>query len=129
MNTYTSIKSSLTYGRDLFQSGWEGARSTGEASLAGASLGSVLLRSARTSWAPAAVGAALGALTVSLGRKRRLASPVVVISGVVGAVIGLATGMGWGTRHIARDIARGAGRNMGEIRDAHWLARNPINYG
>jgi len=128
MSAYTSIKSSIEYGRSLLYSSIEGARATGETALAGASISSVLLRSARSSWGMAAVGATLGALGVFFGQKRRTASPVVLASGVLGAAVGFATGMAWRTRHLTGEMARGARNGIDAVRDAHWLAKNPINY-
>jgi hypothetical protein len=131
-NTYTSIMSnieaSLEYGRSLVQSGLKGARSRGQTALAGASVSSVLLRSVRSSWAAAAVGAALGAAGVTLARRRRLASPLVLASGALGAAIGIATGVAWRTRHLTGEMARGARKSIDVVRDAHWLAKNPIDY-
>jgi hypothetical protein len=132
MNTYTTIKSSigssLGYGRSLVQSGYEGARSTGEAALAGASVSSVLLQSARSSWVAAAVGATLGAAGVALGSKRRRFSALVLASGALGAAVGIATGVAWRTRHLTGEMARGARKSIDLVRDAHWLSKNPINY-
>ena len=128
MSTYTAMKSGLEYGRNLVHSGLEGARSTGSSALAGASVSSVLLRSARRSWAAAAIGATLGALAVSLRRKHKVGSAVVVASGVLGAAIGFATGIGWSTRHLTGEMARGARKSIDAVRDAHWLLKNPIDY-
>jgi uncharacterized membrane protein YeaQ/YmgE (transglycosylase-associated protein family) len=123
------IKSNIEYGRNLVDSGLEGARSAQHSTLEGAPVTSVLIRSVRDSWMPAVVGAYVGALGASIGHKRRPHYGALAAAGLVGAVIGLTTGMAWGTRRLTGDMARGAMKNIDKTRDAHWLEKNPIAYG
>jgi Na+/H+ antiporter NhaC len=48
--------------------------------------------------------------------------------GLAGALIGFAGGMAWSTRHITGDMARGAKKNIDATRNAHWLAKHPVDY-
>jgi hypothetical protein len=77
---------------------------------------------------PGLVGAYIGALGAALGTRRRRAYGVVMISTTLGAVIGFTTGMAWGTRRLTGGIVQGAKKNIGAVRDAHWLERHPIDY-
>ena len=78
-------------------------------------------------WAPAAIGAALGASAASLRGNGRSRSKV-VLGSLVGCVVGLGCGVGWNSRGFAGALARGAMRNIGGARDARWLTENPIDY-
>ena len=122
------IRSNLDYGRDLVSSGVEGARTTQKMALNGEPVLSVLLQSARGSCLPTAVGAYIGALGATVGSRRKPRPGVVMISSLLGATIGLTTGMAWSTRRLTTDMARGARKNIDTVRDAHWLAKNPIDY-
>jgi len=122
------LSSTIDYARSLASSGWEGARTTRDKSLAAAPVGVVLSRSVRDSLLPAAVGAYIGALGASLGNRLKPAYGMVVLSSVLGGTIGFASGMAWGTRRLTKGIARGAKKGIDATRDAHWLERNPIDY-
>lgn len=123
------IESSLDYGCDLVNSGWEGVRFARLKSQDGAPVTSLLTDAVRTSWPSAAVGAYLGALGAALGSRRKPNYGAIAVAGLLGATIGLASGMAWGTRHLTADMAREAKRNLDHVRDAHWLKKNPIPYG
>jgi hypothetical protein len=122
------ICSTIDYARSLANSGWEGARSTRDNSLAAKPVSFVLSRSARESLLPAAVGAYIGALGASLGNRRKPNYGVVALSSLLGGTIGFASGMAWGTRRLTGGVARGALKGIDARRDAHWLERNPIDY-
>jgi hypothetical protein len=112
-----SLKSELAYARNLIGAGWEGARAARNPA------------PARTLalWAPAAIGAGIGALSVSLARRRRPPSSFAV-AGVLGSVAGMGLGMAWASRASAGTAARGAIRNINAVRDARWLETHPIAY-
>jgi hypothetical protein len=129
MKTFEWLGSNIDYGRNLVNSGVEGARSARQTSLGEAPISSVLMAALRQSWAPVAVGAYVGALGASLGQRRKPNYGAVVGAGLLGAVIGMVTGMAWDTRHLTGDIARGARKKIDATRDAHWLEKNPVPYG
>ncbi len=123
------MKSEVEYGRDLADSGWQGARTACDSMLNGEPVGSILSRSARASWAPTVLGAGVGALCALLAQGRKPKPTPVVAMGVVGGFVGFSAGLAWGTRRISSQIARGAMRNIGSTRDSHWLGKHPISFG
>ena len=121
------LKSQLEYGHDLIHSAVEGARSAGEHALATEPLGAVLARSARASLPWAAIGASVGLLAVYPARKHESIRNGLLL-GVLGAVIGFGTNVAFSTRPLTGEIVHGAVRNINAVRDAHWLAKHPIDY-
>jgi hypothetical protein len=119
--------SNLHYGRKLLDSGLEGARSGEQAFLGGARLSPFLNRSARIALAPAALGACLGLFGSHPGGRHRTAARAFTC-GVLGCVVGFGAGVAWDNRRLAASIASGAMRNIGRVRDEHWLDRHPIDY-
>jgi hypothetical protein len=119
------LKSEVGYGRDLADSGWQGARTA----LEGRPVGEILGRSARDSWAPTIVGAGIGALCGLIAQRRKPKVGAVIALGVVGGVVGFTAGVAWETRELSSGIARGAMRNIGTTCDSHWLGKHPINFG
>ena len=124
-------QSNLDYGRKLFISGLEGARS-GEASfLEGRPLSPVINDYVRHALTSATIGACIGALSAfpdneDESRERALASSVV--AGAIGAVVGFAVSVAWQGRRLARAVASGAWRKIDTVRDEHWLEKHPIDY-
>ena len=121
------LKSQLEYGHDLMHSAVEGARSAGEHALATESVGTVLARSALASLPWAAIGASVGFLAVYSASKHESIRNQVLF-GVLGAVIGFGTNVALSTRQLAGEVMHGAVRNINIVRDAHWLAKHPIDY-
>ena len=124
MKVEERLKSSFGYGLVLLRAAVEGARSVKQGTVEQPRL--VLLRSARASLASGVAAASLGLAAgylLSRRRTQKLAS-----FGVMGAVVGLAGGMAWGTRRMTGGMARGAIRKLGATRDAHWLAKHPVDY-
>jgi hypothetical protein len=119
-------KSSVEYGRQLLDSGVEGAISGEEAFLHGEPAGPFLRVSARKALCPAAVGASV-ALLGSLIRRRRSASGSAAAI-LFGGLIGFATGLLWESRHLTSSMATSAMKNISRARDEHWLERHPIDY-
>ena len=119
--------SNLHYGRKLLDSGLEGARSGEHAFLGGARLSPFLNRSARTALAPAALGACLGFFGSHPGSRHRSAARAFTC-GALGGIVGFGAGVAWDSRRLAASIASGAMRNIGRVRDEHWLDRHPIDY-
>jgi hypothetical protein len=121
------LKSELEYGRDLIHSAMQGARSAGEHALATEPVSTMLARSARASWPWAAVGASVGLLAVYPARKHESIRNGLLF-GVLGAVIGFGTNVVLSTRPLTGEMVHGAVRNINTMRDAHWLAKHPIDY-
>jgi hypothetical protein len=48
--------------------------------------------------------------------------------GLLGGAIGFGAALVWQSRCLAASVAHGAFRNMGRVRDEHWLERHPIDY-
>jgi len=119
------LKSELEYGHDLVHSALQGARSAGEHALTTAPVGAVLARSARASLPWAAIGASAG-LLYSARKHEPIRNRA--LFGILGAVIGFGTNVALSTRPLTTEIVHGAVRNINTVRDAHWLARHPIDY-
>jgi len=119
-------KSSVDYGRELFYSGIEGARSSGEAFLDGEPLTPVLTESVRSALKPAALGVCLGILGSYPYREKSIRRAVAY--GLLGGAIGFGAGVVWKSRDLAASAAGGALKSIGQARDEHWWARHPIDY-
>jgi hypothetical protein len=123
------LKSEVEYGRDLADSGLQGARAAAGSMLHGEHMGRMLGRSARASWAPTLAGAGVGVLSALIAQRRRPKTAAMIAMGVVGGVVGFTAGVAWETRQLSSGIARGALREMGTTRDSHWLGKHPISFG
>jgi hypothetical protein len=121
------VKSNISYGRRLVDSGIEGARTGEEEFLDGRPLAPFLGESVKSALVPAAIGACVGGLAAYTISKRK-SSMVALAYGLLGGVIGLTGGMAWESRHLSASVAGGALRKIGRVRDEQWLAKNPINY-
>lgn len=120
-------KSNGDYGRELLHSGIEGARSGREAFLNGESLTPFLSESVRSALKPAALGACLGVLGSCPGSREKSIGRALAY-GLLGGVIGFGAGVAWESRHLTSSAACGALRNIGKVRDEHWLTKHPIDY-
>jgi hypothetical protein len=127
MNQSKWSKSNLDYGRRLLNSGLEGARSGREAFLKGKPLSPFLGESVRSVLKPAAFGLCIGMLG-GYRRNRHKSAGRVFAYGFVGVAISFATSVAWESRRLAASVASGALRNIGKVRDEHWLQRHPIDY-
>ncbi len=121
------LKSQLEYGHDLLHSAVEGARSAEEHALATQPVGVILTRSARASLPWAAIGASVGLLAVYAARKHT-STRNQLLFGLLGAALGFGTKTALSTRQLTGEIVHGAVRGVNSARDAHWLARHPIDY-
>ena len=120
-------KSEVEYGRKVLNSGLAGARSGREAFLNGRSLTPFLSRAVRNASRPAAAGAILGVLGSYPGDRHRSANRALAF-GILGWAIGLGVGIAWQSRRLTSCVASGALKNIGRVRDEHWLERHPIDY-
>ncbi len=128
MNITDKIKSNLSYGKELVESGIEGAAEARKAVLAEEDKAELLHDAAQESWQSATVGAMVGAIVGVLADDRK---PVrgVIFGGLLGVAAGFAGSFAWKTRPLSSAMARGAGKKIGRVRDQHWLSEHPINYG
>ncbi len=128
MSVSERIKSNLAYGKDLVESGIEGANEARKASLESAETTDMVTAAAQESWQAAAVGALAGAILGVLADDRK---PVrgVIAGGLLGAAVGFGGSFAWKTRPLTGAMAREAGKRIGAARDEHWLSENPVNYG
>jgi hypothetical protein len=128
MSVSERIRSNLAYGKDLVESGIEGANEARRASLESAETTDMVTAAAQESWQAAAIGALAGAIFGVLADDRK---PVrgVIAGGLLGAAAGFAGSFAWKTRPLTGAMAREAGRRIGVARDEHWLSENPVNYG
>jgi len=120
-------KSNATYGRRLVNSGIEGVRTGRTAFLKGEPLTPFISKSVRRAWKPAAVGACLGMLGGHPGSRHRSIGRAIA-RGLLGGALGLGAGVAWESRHLTASAAGGALKNIGRVRDEHWLTRHPIDY-
>lgn len=120
-------KSNIDYGRKLFDSGLEGARSGEGAFLHGKPLAPFLEESARHALKPAVIGVLLGVLGSRAGNGHKSTGRALVF-GLLGGAIGFGVGVAWGNRRLAASVTSSAFRSIGKVRDEHWLENNPIDY-
>lgn len=120
-------KSNATYGRRLVNSGIEGVRTGRTAFLKGEPLIPFISKSVRRALKPAAVGACLGMLGGYQGNRHGSIGRALA-RGLLGGAIGLGAGVAWESRDLTASAAGGALKNIGRVRDEHWLTRHPIDY-
>jgi hypothetical protein len=120
-------KSNADYGRRLFNSGIEGARSGQEAFLNGKSLTPFLSESVRSALKPAALAACIGVLSSYPGYRQKSITRALAY-GLLGGAIGLGAGLVWESRRLTASVAGSALRNIGRVRDERWLTKHPIDY-
>jgi hypothetical protein len=128
MSVSETIKSNLTYGKEIVESGIEGAAEARKVALESAENADMLTAAAQESWQAAALCAMVGAILGVVADDRK---PVrgVIAGGLLGLAAGFAGSFAWKTRPLTGAMAREAGRRIGAVRDEHWLADNPVNYG
>jgi len=120
-------KSEVEYGRKVLNSGLAGARSGREAFLNGRPLTPFLSRAVRNASRPAAAGAILGVLGSYPGDRHRSANRALAFA-ILGGAIGLGVSVVWQSRRFTASVASGVLKNIGRVRDEHWLERHPIDY-
>ena len=121
------VKENIEYGRELIDSGLEGATAARRELLDDETIAAELGRAAKESWKPAALGAIVGALTAVLLDDEKPTRSAIV-GGLLGGVLGYSGGVAWETRRVTGPLARGAAKSIGAVRDARWLEKNPITY-
>ena len=128
MSISDRAKENVAYGKELLASSIEGANKARKAVLESQENSGLVAAAARESWQAATIGVLAGAALGVLADDRK---PVrgVITGGILGAVIGFAASFAWKTRPVTSAMARAAGKRLGEVRDARWLTKHPINYG
>ena len=128
MSIKGAIKDNIAYSKELLEAGIEGANEARREVLASEKTTDMVASAAQESWQPAALGVFVGAICGVLADDRK---PIrgVIAGGLFGAVLGFAGSFAWKTRPLTTAMARKAGRNIGKVRDEHWLTKNPVNYG
>lgn len=128
MSITEKVKENLAYGKELLESGVEGAKEARESVLVSEESSHMVTAAAQESWQAATIGVLAGAICGVLADDRK---PIrgVVAGGLLGAVLGFGGSFAWKTRPLTSAMARGAGKRIGTVRDEHWLSKNPINYG
>ncbi len=127
MKPNEQVKSRLEYGRELVNSGLTGLRNGRDSHLQGQPLSEVLTTSSRGALGLAAIGTC-AALIGSCFSGRRNRSAKAVGFGVAGSAIGFIIGLTWKTRELTACMGRSALKEMGTVRDEHWLRSHPIDY-
>jgi hypothetical protein len=102
----SSLGSNLTYLRQLAGAGLEGSVSV---------------------WRPVAIGVVIGLLGATMTGRRKTASRT-AMGGLVGSVVGLSAALAWTSGGSLGPAAQAAARRVNAVRDARWLAMNPITY-
>jgi hypothetical protein len=127
-NLSEKIKLNLAHGKELVESGIDGAKEARDAVLRSEGNTDLVVLAVQESWQAAAFGLLAGAIGGVLADDRK---PVrgVIAGGLLGAMLGFSGSFAWKTRPLTRAMARGATRRIGTVRDKHWLSCHPINYG
>ncbi len=128
MTVRSWIKSEVGYGEELVRSAIAGGRCARDKALGPEPAGAALARSLRNALPWLTVGASIGFLGLCWRGKRRSPPAIAVFGLLLGAVAGFGTSMTVSTWHITEETVRGAMKNVNTVRDAHWLANNPIDY-
>ena len=130
MKLTSLIKCNTDYSRNLLCAAWDGARSAQETAFDGPAMGRLVAKTTVNSFGLAMMGAiAGGAAGARIRTKQHSESDAAVSGALIGAAFGLSTGLLWNTRPWTGAVMRGAKKSVEAVRDANWLARNPINFG
>jgi len=123
MSQHGSVTDQLTYGRTLVHAGLDGFRAA-ERSVMSHKPEHYFANSARSAMKAAAVGAGLGLLASSIMHRRRGRMAQVFACGTLAFCADFA----WKTRAFSSEILGHAAKEIGKVRDEHWLRSNPIDY-
>ncbi|MDR1367161.1 MAG: hypothetical protein LBJ76_00390 [Candidatus Accumulibacter sp.] len=127
-NLSEKIKLNLVHGKEIVESGIDGAKEARDAVLHSEGNTALVTLAAQKSWRAAAFGLLAGVIGGVLADDRKPLRGGVA-GGLLGALLGFSGSFAWKTRPLTSAMARGASKRMGKVRDKHWLSRNPINYG
>jgi hypothetical protein len=113
------IKPGVYYIVDLIHAGMDGAVTAEKTTIVPQDL-------VRSVLAATAAGAAVGAATATLNKRR--SQYELAVKSLIGGAVGLGCGLAWASRKYTGSMARGAIRKINLTRDARWLEKNPIDY-
>lgn len=128
MSMFEAAKEKLAYGRELVESGIEGANEARRSMLAAEDTSDLVTVAARESWQAGTIGVMVGAICGVLSDDRKPLRGVIV-GALLGAVVGYGGSFAWKTRPLTSAMARGAGIRVGALQDKRWLSKNPVAYG
>ncbi len=129
MSLTAFIRSNTDYSRDLLHAAVSGARSAQENAFDRQAMGKLMARSTVHSFGWAVMGAIAGGAAGARIRSKQQPESGAVSGALIGAAFGLSTGLLWNTRPLTGVAVRGAKKRVEAVRDANWLAHNPINFG
>ncbi len=134
MKLTTLVRSNTDYSRNLLHAAYSGARVAQENAFDRQEMGKLVARTTVNSLGLAMMGAIAGAAgaricTTRVPTKQRPESGLAISGALIGAAFGLSTGLLWNTRPLTEVAVRGAMKSVDAVRDANWLARNPISFG
>lgn len=118
-------KSNIEYTRKLVHSAVEGVQGGEEDFLNGEPLNKFVGSSIRSALRPAAIGTVLGILG-GYSDRRRLTKALGY--GILGGTLGFGVGFFWESRRMLMSIGNCAKKKVDQVRDEHWLEKNPIDY-
>ena len=118
-------KSNIEYTRKLVHSAVEGMQGGEEDFLHGEPLNEFVGSSIRSALRPAAIGTLLGILGGCSDRRRLTKA---LRYGILGGTLGFGVGFLWESRRMLMSIGNGARKKVDQVRDEHWLEKNPIDY-
>ncbi len=122
------LKSNVSDGKELLDSGYEGAHRAVKEVLHEEEVQLDLSHAAHNAWRAAAIGACVGSIGGYLVEEEKP-----IQSALAGALVGGALAVGgimtWGSRRLIAAAASGAVRNVKVTRDEQWLEHNPVAYG
>ena len=128
MSISQKIRTKLAYGKELVESGLQGAKEGRQTVRESAAQQAIVSVATQESWQAATIGAVAGALFGVLTDERKPMRGVIAGS-LLGAFVGFSGSFLWKTRPLTSAMAHGAGKRIGRARDRHWLTGHPVNYG
>ena len=128
MSIKETVKENIAYSKELLEAGIDGANTARQEVLTAETTSDLVTSAAQESWQPATIGVLVGAICGVLADDRKPLRGVMAGS-LFGAVLGFGGSFAWKTRPLTTAMARKAGKRINQVRDGHWLSKNPINYG
>ncbi len=129
MKLTTLVRSNTDYSRSLLYAAFSGARAAQENAFDRQAIGRLVAKSTVNSFGWAMMGAIAGAAGARIRTKQQPESDSAVSGALIGAAFGLSTALLWNTLPLTEVAVRGAKKSVDALRDANWLARNPISFG
>ncbi len=128
MSIKDTVKENIAYSKELLEAGIDGANAARQEVLTAETTSDLVTSAAQESWQPATIGVLVGAICGVLADDRKPLRGVIAGS-LFGAVLGFGGSFAWKTRPLTTAMARKAGKRINQVRDGHWLSKNPVNYG